>query len=60
MKMKTWVKVLIAVVGSGVTGGLSFSSGLLPEWAVVFGALSVAVSGTMAILIGWPPKKENV
>ena len=57
--MKTWVKVLIAVVGSGLNGGFAYCSGLYPTWSVVLGALSVAVSGTMSIVIGWPPKTNE-
>lgn len=54
--MKLWQKIVIAVIGSGINGGLAYSSGLFPMWAVVFGALSIAVSGAMSIVIGWPPK----
>ena len=54
--MKTWMKVVIAFIGSGLTGACSFMSGQFPVWAVVLGAISIAISGTMAILIGWPPK----
>ena len=56
--MKTWVKVIIAVVGSGLNGGFSYCSGLFPTWSVVFGALSIAISGSMAIIIGWPARTE--
>jgi len=55
--MKTWQKVLIACVGSGLAGGLSYVSGIFPSWSVVFGALSLATTATMAILIGWSPTK---
>jgi len=54
--MKTWKKILIAVVGSGLNGGCAYCSGIFPTWSVVLGAVSIALSGTMAILIGWPPK----
>lgn len=54
--MKTWKKIVIAIIGSGLAGGLSYASGLFPTWSVVFGAVSLATTGTMAILIGWTPK----
>jgi hypothetical protein len=54
--MKTWQRILIAVVGSGLAGGFSYVSGLWPTWSVVFGALSLATTGTMAIMIGFTPK----
>jgi len=57
--MKTWQKILIAVIGSGLNGGFAYCSGLFPTWSVVLGALSIAISGTMAILISWPPKTNS-
>jgi hypothetical protein len=57
--MKTWLKILIAVVGSGINGGLTFSSSQFTEWSMVFGYIVLAVSGTMAILIGWPTKQSD-
>jgi hypothetical protein len=54
--MKTWLKVVIAFVGSGLTGACAFVSGQFPTWSVVLGALSIAISGAMSIAIGWPPK----
>lgn len=56
--MKTWVKILIAVVGSGINGGLTFASSQYPDWSMVFGYVVLAVSGAMSIVIGWPPKTE--
>jgi len=56
--MKTWIKVVIAVVGSGAIGGLTYAAGLNPTWASVFGYLNLAISGTMSIVIGWPASKE--
>ena len=56
--MKTWMKVVIAVVGSGAIGGLTFYAGINPPWASVFGYINLAISGAMSILIGWPPKPE--
>jgi len=55
--MKTWQKVCIAVVGSGSIGGLTFASSLYPMWGQVFTYLTLAISGTMSIIIGWPPKE---
>lgn len=54
--MKTWQKILVAFVGAGLTGACSFMSGQFPMWSVVLGATSIAISGAMSILIGWPPK----
>ena len=56
--MKIWIKIVIAVVGSGINGGLAYSSSMYPEWAVVFCSLTLAISGAMSIVIGWPPKGE--
>ena len=56
--MKLWIKVVIAVLGSGAIGGLTFYSGINPTWSSVFGYINLAISGTMSIVIGWPPKKE--
>ncbi len=55
--MKTWVKIVIAVVGSGAIGGLTFASSLNPTWGSVFSYITLAISGTMSILIGWPTKE---
>lgn len=54
--MKTWIKVLVAVIGSGVIGGLTYGASINPTWGMVFTYISMAVSGTMGILIGWPKK----
>lgn len=56
--MKTWTKIVIAVVGSGVIGGLTYTASILPAWGMVFGSLNLAISGAMSLLIGWPPKSE--
>ena len=55
--MKLWLKVAVAVIGSGIIGGLTFYAGVNPTWSVVFGYVNLAVSGTMSIIIGWPPAK---
>ena len=52
--MKTWQKVLVGVVGSGLSGGLTYASSLLPTWSVPMGLFSLAITATMSILIGWP------
>jgi hypothetical protein len=54
--MKLWQKITIAVVGSGAIGGLTFAASLNPTWGLVFGYLTLAISGTMSLLIAWPPK----
>ena len=46
-------KIIVAIVGSGIAGGLAYTSGLYPDWSVVFGAVSLATTGTMAKIIGW-------
>jgi len=56
--MKIWVKIIVAVVGSGAIGGLTYAASLNPTWGSVFSYLTLAISGTMSILIGWPPKQE--
>jgi len=56
--MKTWVKILIAVLGSGINGGLTFSCSLYPEWVMVFSPITLAVSAAMSLVIGWPPKEK--
>jgi hypothetical protein len=55
--MKTWIKIVIAVVGSGAIGGLTFAASIYPIWGSVFSYLTLAISGTMSIIIGWPPQK---
>jgi len=55
--MKTWQKICIAVVGSGAIGGLTYASSLYPVWGTVFSYLTLAISGTMSIVIGWPSKE---
>lgn len=56
--MKTWLKIVVAVVGSGAIGGLTYAASLNPTWGSVFGYLTLAISGTMSIVIGWPTKTE--
>lgn len=56
--MRIWLKVFIAVVGSGAIGGLTYASSLNPAWGAVFGYLTLAISGSMSIVIGWPTKTE--
>lgn len=54
--MKLWQKVLIGFIGSGLAGGLTYTASLMPTWAVPLGLFSLAITATMSILIGWPPK----
>jgi hypothetical protein len=56
--MKTWMKILVAVIGSGIIGGLTYASSINVTWGAVFSYLNLAVSGAMSIAIGWPPKTE--
>ena len=55
--MKNWQKISVAVVGSGIIGGLVYSSSLYPDLVGVFTAVGLVVSGAMAKLIGWTPTK---
>jgi hypothetical protein len=55
--MKTWMKIVIAVVGSGAIGGLTYGASLNPTWGSVFSYLTLAISGAMSIAIGWPQKE---
>ena len=55
--MKTWVKFIVAIVGSGAIGGLTFAASLNPTWGQVFAYSTLAISGAMSITIGWPPAK---
>lgn len=56
--MKTGYKILIAIVGSGIIGGLTFYAGVNTTWAGVFGYVNLAISGAMNIIIGWPAKEK--
>ena len=55
--MRLYQKLIIVFIGCGLQGGLTFLTVQLPVWAVVFGGLTIAVSGTMFILTGFPPKE---
>lgn len=54
--MKLGWKIGIAIIGSGLNGGLAFLSSQNPVWSIVCTSAVLAISGTMSILIGWPPK----
>lgn len=56
--MKIWMKLAIAIIGTGAQGGLTYASSLYPVWAQVFCYLVLAIGGAMTIAIGWPPKTE--
>ena len=58
--MKTYMKVAIAIIGSGAIGGLTFGASIFPEWGQILSFVTLAISGTMAKLIGWPPKTPEV
>ena len=51
--MKIWQKLIIVVVCCGLT----YLTVQMPIWATVFGGLTIAVTGTMFILTGFPPKE---
>jgi len=55
--MKTWKKILIAFLGSGINGALTFSTTQWPEYSSATVPLVMAVTAAMSILIGWPPKE---
>lgn len=54
--MKTWQKILIAFLGSGANGSLTYASSQWPEYSAVTIPIVMAVTAGMSILIGWPPK----
>jgi hypothetical protein len=56
--MKVWMKVTIAVIGTGIQGGLTYGVSLAPQWAQVFAYLVLAIGGTMTIVINWPTQTE--
>ena len=56
--MKLLPKLGIVFACCGIQGGLTFLTVQMPTWATVFGGLIIAVSGTMFILTGFPPKTE--
>jgi len=51
------VKILVAIAGSGLVGGLTFSASLYPDWGQILAYVTLAISGIMVKLIGWPPKE---
>ena len=55
--MKLWQKLLVVIACCGIQGGLTFLTVQMPTWAVVFGGLIIAISGTQFILTGFPPKE---
>jgi hypothetical protein len=57
--MKTWIKIVISIVGSGAIGGLTYASSLNPTWGPVFSYITLAISGTMSIVIGWSSIKSS-
>jgi len=56
--MKIWQKIVVATIGSGAIGGLTYAASLYPTWGAVMSYLALAISGAMSIAIGWPPKTE--
>ena len=56
--MKIWMKLSVAVIGTGLQGGLTYAVSIYPTWAQVFAYLVLAIGGTMTIVIGWPTKTE--
>jgi TM2 domain-containing membrane protein YozV len=55
--MKNWHKFVIAFIGTGLQGALTFSVSIYPAWAAVFSYLVLAIGGTMTIVISWPENK---
>lgn len=56
--MNKITKIAIAIIGSGLIGGLTYASSLYPVWGSVLSYATLAISGAMSIAIGWPPKPE--
>lgn len=52
--MKTWQKVLVAFVGSGANGALTYASSQWPEYSAVVVPLVMAITAAMSMAIGWP------
>jgi len=52
--MKQWMKILIAFVGSGAIGALTYAASIYPTWGSVLSYMTLAISGTMSIIISWP------
>ena len=57
--MKTWMKIVIAVIGTGLQGGLTYSASIYTAWAQVFCYIVLAIGGAMTIIIGWPANKTE-
>jgi hypothetical protein len=55
--MKNWQKILIATIGTGLSGGLAYASSLLPGWGIPLGIASSLATAVMFKLIGWSPTK---
>ena len=58
--MKIWTKIVIAVIGTGLQGGLTYAASVYSTWAQVFCYLVLAIGGAMTIVIGWPVNKTEV
>ena len=56
--LKNWQKIVIATIGSGLIGGLTYASSIYPVWGQVLSFVTLAISGAMSIIIGWPPREE--
>ena len=52
--MKVWMKLAVAVIGTGIQGGHTYAVSIYPTWAQVFAYLVLAIGGSMTIVIGWP------
>lgn len=55
--MKTWQKILVAFVGSGLIGAATYSASLFPNMAVVLSGLTMSIAAGMTMLIGWAPSE---
>ena len=55
--MKIWQKILIVVIGGGLTWGLSFCAGVWPTFSIVFASFATGVTALVGILTGFAPDK---
>jgi hypothetical protein len=55
--MKQWQKILIAIIGTGLQGGLTYAASIYPSMGQTFTYLVLAISGIMSSLIAWPPRE---
>lgn len=58
MIQKTWLKILVIFLCSGLAGALTFSASVWSNYAIVFASFSASISLLSGALTGFPPKEE--